>query len=429
MSAHNDIISTMSLTALRAEYQGNFFPEHPSGKQDPALKDLNFAELNYYGKIDTNGRPIYVDESNLVNLGQSALDFDTTHKSVLPFIKKMHGEMRENISIKLAVGSLISTDRSFASLEPIHAYTSPILMYQNYLRTLLIQFNTEYLTQRDKNNITSYESYVKHLYKYFLELDAGEPITFSGWTTSHYNSIFTTGLALSIKEYQYHDDRDNINFAENILFGYYKKLAMNKGFCLVKQAPWILIADLNSPAISSLHDLGFNTAGDLFDTYYNRTYLIDIELIINNIINYYNDFVLLNENKRTIGVTCNNKTFINNHQRVPMLNIQKYTDKQRYLTMYANLRNKEEKSPLSKGDLAGMIKSAKKKLDISSATGYIADIFASELFRKPFGFNDLFRREVIKTSAAKGIKLSKEQATEQVLSGGNMSSGGSGGGY
>jgi len=434
MYGHNDITSTLSLAVLRAQYQGDFFPDHPSGKLDPALKDLNFAEMTYYGKIDGSGRPVYLNENKLVKLNQTAGDISTNQKSVLPFVKNMHTAMRDNITMKVTVGSLISTDRSFVSLEPVQAYVSPLLMYQKYIANLLILFNTVYLSENDKNNITSFDSYVKYLYRYLSELGAGEPITFSGWTTSHYNSVYTTGLAFSIKSFDYDDDATNVEFAQNVMFGYYKKLAMNKGFCLVKQAPWILLADLNSPAILPMYD-GIDNSNDVFDEYYLYTHNLDIELIKNNIINYYNDFVLLNEYRRKVTVSCNNRTFAQNHKRQFLSDNPKYTFDRPYIKMYVNFRNIEERQPLPKGDVAGVIKNAKKKLDMFSATSYIADIFASEFFKKPFGTHNLRQREIQKTISTKGITLTKQEAESQAQTGGSMSGGGmssgggTGGGY
>ena len=433
MYGHNDIASTLSLAVLRAQYQGNFFPNHPTGKLDPAIKDLNFAEMTYYGKIDGSGHPVYLNENKLVKLNQTPADVNTNQKSVLPFVKNMHTAMRDNITIKVAVGSLVSSDRSFVSLEPVHAYMSPLLMYQRYITDLFIFFNTEYLSESDKNNITSFESYVKYLYRYLSELGPGEPITFSGWTTSHYNSVFTTGLALSIKEFEYDADATNVDFAFNPMFGYFKKLAMNKGFCLVKQAPWIMLADLNSPAIMPMYQ-SVNGSDEVFDEFYFRTHTQDIQLIKNNIINYYNDFVLLNEYRRKVTVACNNRTFAENHKRQFLSDNPKYTFDRPYLKMYVNFRNIEERHPLPKGDVAGVIKNAKKKLDMFSATSYIADIFASEFFKKPFGTHDLRQREIQKTISNKGITLTKQQAESQAqtggsMSGGGMSGGGSGGGY
>jgi hypothetical protein len=434
MLGNNNIMSAMSLASHRANYQSNFFPDTVSGKPDPAIKDLNLAELRYYGKIDSFGRTIIPLVAEMVGMGQNPEQNANGQHRVLPFVKNMHDEMRENLMIKAQLGNILMNDKTFVTLEPIQAFHSPLAMYKTYIKNLLADFNLNYITDRDKSNITSFDKYVNLLFRYFSEFDEGEPVTLSGWLTSDYNSLYTTGLCFSIKQYEYHDDRTNYDFGTNPLFTYYKKLAMNKGFCLVKQAPWILIADLNSPAIKTMYPPDMKGSNDVLQTFYEYSDQYDIDLIKNYIIDYYNDFVLLNENRRSISVTCNSKTIIHNHTRTYIPMQSKYRNDYTYLKMYCHLRNMEEKKPLPPSDLNDVIRNAKKKLDMLSATGYIADTFASLLFRKPFGMNHLKQREILRTQGKKGIGITKQQAemqafTSDSMSGGGMSGGGSGGGY
>jgi hypothetical protein len=114
----------------------------------------------------------------------------------------------------------------------------------------------------------------------------------------------------------------------------------------------------------------------------------------------------------------------------------KFNNDRAYLRMYCHLRNIELKNPLPPSDLKDLVRNAKKKFDMNSAMSYIEDIFASLLFRKPFGFNHLRQREILRMQGKKGIGITKEQAETQTftsdsMSGGGMATGGggSGGGY
>ena len=442
MYAHNEMASAVSLAVLRAQYQSSVQKVLPNGRIDPVYKDLNTYELQYYGKINPNGFPVYIDDAKLVGINSSGeYTGDNIHRTT-PFIRDMHARMKSNIQIKIAVGTLPMSSDAIAKMEPVTTYVSPFYQYRAYIRGLLITFNTS-MSEQDNNNITHFNHYVNKFYEYISELEFGTPLTFSGWTTSKENSLFTNGLAISLMNNEYHRDDHNSAFIANYMFNYYKKLALNTGFCLVKQAPWIMIADLNSPAIKPYYEQNINTASKVFNYYYNLCHNVDIELLYNNLIKYYNDLVTFKDQTRKINVICTNKTKITKQRRKHISDFNMtFRDPKKYLTMYIKMRNMEEGQPLSKFVLNQVIKKSKTYLDINLATGYINSIFAAELFKKPFGLNDSIRRFNSRVKAEKGIGPT-ENDTQQAVGtgtstftggssggGGGMSSGGgSGGGY
>lgn len=442
MYAHNDMTSAISLAVLRAQYQSAVQKVLPNGRLDPVYKDINSYELQYYGKININGFPVYLDDSYLVGMNSSAEYFGDKTQRVLPFIRDMHSRMKTNIQVKITAGILPISSEAIAKMEPVTTYVSPFYQYRAYIRDLLISFNNS-LSETDNDNITHFNHYVNKFYEYISQLQFRTPFTFSGWTTSKENSIFTSGLTISLMDNEYHRDDQNSSFIANLMFPYYKKLALNTGFCLVKQAPWIMIADLNSPAIQPYYQEGIGTASRVFNYYYKLCHTVDIELLYNNLIKYYNDLVTFKEETRKINVMCTNKTKVTKQKRKHISDFDMtFRDPKKYLTMYIKMRNMEEGQPLSKLVLNQVIKKSKRYLDINLATGYINSIFAAELFKKPFGLNDSIRRFNSRVQAKKGIGPT-EKDTQQAVGtgtssftggssggGGGMSSGGgSGGGY
>jgi len=430
--------SAMSIAILRAQYQTRTFPLLESGRLDPAIKDINNIELQYYGKINDRGLPIYIKEEKLVSIGQSKEFISDKNHRTLPFVKNMHAAMKNNIQIKMSLGTLLPTQQSISTMEPVMTFVSPRVSYNSYIKNLFRDFNMS-VDDSVKKNITHFQSYVKEIINYFSTFEKGTPITFSGWTTSKENSLHTSGLTISIMDNSYHDDGENTDFVNNLLFSYYKKLAMNKGFCLVKQAPWILIADLNSPAIRQFYDDPFSDAINILNNNYNLCYNLDIELLYNNLIQFYNDFVLLNPDIIIRKVLCTNKTRVHKNKRkfIPDTDMT-YRNPRKYISMYCRLRNQEEGHPLSEYNVNQMIKKSKTFLDITEAMSYINNIFAAELFKKPFGLQDMIRRFDSRVKAKQGIGPTGKQTKQAIGSGtsmlgggssGGMSGGGSSGGY
>lgn len=415
-------------------YQGNVFPTIEGGRADPAVKDINSHEMQYYGKISKRGYAIYPKDELMVTLGQSTVLQGDKNLFCFDFIESMYSEMQQNIRIKTAVGSLPTLHPNINNMTPVRAYTSPKIQYILYFKNLLREFNLN-MNDNDYDNITHFDSYVNAAFRYFQNLDERTPITFSGWMTSKESSIFSSGLAISIMDNLYHDDAQNTEFVYNPLFLMYKKLAMNNGFCIIKQAPWIMIADINSPAIIKHYPdtIGNVSTNKVLERYYNLCHLDDILLLYDNLINLYNDFVLFNDEKRTVRTSCRKKTIVEISKRHYLSDgDMRYRNPRKYLSMYIRLRNQEEGRPLTELVLKQVIKKAKTFLDISEATGYVNGIFATELFKKPYGLADLVRRFDNRVAEKRGIEATDEEKQQDFSTGTSMFSntgGGSSGGY
>ena len=63
----NDEKSTIRIAMERAKYRVYSF----GGNEPKMIKDLNFAEMNFYGRIDTDGRSIHPRLESLVNISNN----------------------------------------------------------------------------------------------------------------------------------------------------------------------------------------------------------------------------------------------------------------------------------------------------------------------------------------------------------------------
>ena len=97
------------------------------------------------------------------------------------------------------------------------------------------------------------------------------------------SNIFTSGLAISFSNESAGDDgaKEKLILSDKQL-GFYLNAAKQYGFSVHQNSPWILVADLNSPAMSvytTKYDL--STAKQIFSTNYDLCYKRDIELLTN----------------------------------------------------------------------------------------------------------------------------------------------------
>jgi hypothetical protein len=224
-------------------------------------------------------------------------------------------------------------------------------------------------------------------------------------------------LAISIADLKIGEDQTKINdFIDHPDFDYYLKLALNSGFSVSKDAPWILVFDLLSPASKPFYQpYDIKNLREVFIKEYNRTELNDILLLRNILYKYYNNFIIQYRINRTNRANCK-KSYTEYFKREPLtleLLDQHYTEEW-FLDHYIDLRNAEEGIPYNEQSLRSIKKIAKnyyKTLDRSSALSYIASRFVIQTWSKPYGYDDTLD------------KLSKTEA-EQIRTQRRRSSGG-----
>lgn len=383
-------------------------------EEGPEVVDFNFIEYNMYGAIDISGSSIYPDETRITNFITNPENPQTFRG--FDFVTRMFRDVKINIQAAIKMGEVLPDNNIITNMEIKRAYEPPRKQYGLYLSNILIQYN-EYLNINKglTNNITTFDHYVKELSVFFQKKFLDTPLTFSGWLQSNSNSLFSTGLAVSIADIPFDDDnRKYEEFMNSGLFGYYKKICLNRGFSIWKTCPYVLVADIGSPAISPYIN---NNINNILNNYYNKSYIIDNIIIKSKLIEYYNNYLLENPYKVKLEY-CRKRTNKKIIYREP------YTPRSTdyWNNIYLNLRNLEHgniKRPSEIKKIKKYLKNMKNSLDNFELLGYIDSNFKNETFKKPFGFIDRVRRS---------NEVTKQKKRQSGITGGSTVLGGSGGG-
>jgi hypothetical protein len=265
-------------------------------------------------------------------------------------------------------------------------YVDPIELYESFVIEYMSIFNKRV----DKDKITKYETWIDELMKWHKQNGPNFPLTFSGFQKSKRSNIFTSGLAISFSNESAGDDSKKEQlFLNDKQLEFYLNAAKQYGFSVHQNTPWVLVADLNSPAMSlytKKYDL--STEIDIFSKNYILCYEKDMELLINLLqlgwLNYYNN----NTKITLIDIKCKNtkvkKIYINNN-----ININHIY----YIINYINIRNTEEYARYSKAEIDRIIKKAiffEKKLDKYKSISYINEQFRLLSLKRPGMLNDKF---------------------------------------
>tara|TARA_Y100000114_G_scaffold150207_1_gene165438 strand:- start:376 stop:1713 length:1338 start_codon:yes stop_codon:yes gene_type:complete len=434
----NKISNKAELMHERIKYQLEAYPEN-NGLGPPMIKNTNFAEMNLYGHVNPFGVSIYPKEDMMKDLDGSGDPTVGTAPRALEIVKDMHREMKANIEFNVAFGKLFPTIRSIATMAPRRAYESPINKYNEYLDDIIAIYNDEMIPQEyGITNITTYDKYVKFFMKFITQDYLRAPIVFSTWLKSGYNSIYSTGLAVGIMDKEFDIDlpKETFIYSGN-LFDHYKRLAMNKGFSIMHNAPWCLIADLGSPAMNPFYDkFGFEDIDSFFASNFKLARERDIQLLQHKLRINYNNYVTINPYIKKHYYNCN-KSYTKIHTLIPQATTL-VNNSSAWIRIYTHIRNTELGNKFGPVRINRIIKKALKspfnrnQFDMIRAIGYIDSIFRADMFNQPFGLRDIARKQNKRRQHKIDKQLSKSTSQASYIGasvGGDtgMASGGGGG--
>lgn len=406
----------------RVKWQARAYPEN-GGVGPVMIKDFNFVELQNYGLIDNENYSVVPRENYLVYLNT---EDPLTSPRVFDFVADALALMKMNFAIAANKNLFKREGAAFADFTVVKAYSNPRLKYDEYLSGILSVFNdrlSQNFTARIK--ITSYQHYVNAFLK-LIKNEKNYPITMSRYNKSVQSNILDSGLAIKYFDMPYDADQRKINeIIDHESFPYFKNLCLNFGFSIAHNNPNILVYDVASPAANSLlRNRQIFNLDRLFATRYTRTYLNDMEYIINNINIYYNKFAIVHPRTKVVTVKCRKtvSTFIS-RERVSN-DFSPFSEKQ-LLSLYTKIRNIEEGFPFTNQKVNEILRKAKyfqKKFDNLSAIGYISNIFKDQVWNKNYGYDDS-RKRLQGKPTARSSRIIRGEGSIRSPSGGGTSSG------
>ena len=384
--ATNKEKSTIKLTQQRANYRLQAFKDE-LGEVPQNVVKFNFAERTQYGRVDENMNTIYPDDSQmrmLPNDEEAVFVMDFLHE---PFTL-LQNKMKQATMMKL-----IPNDPILSQMKPMRGYENPRNLYLDYIDEYLSIYNSSL----DKSNISNYESWVNDFFQWTKRNGERFPLTFSNFHRTKLSNIYTSGLAISIAEL----DKDNDPIKENLFLNnktleFYLNAAKQFGFSVSKESPWLLVADLNSPALLLyLNNFNLSSVNEIFSEKYFNCFYKDRDLLRQVLESSYKEFVRDNKFKKEFKINKCNNININNIIYNNNINNIKYNNSF-YNKLYIIARGLEERSEYSSAELDRIIKNSEifeKKLDKEQAMSYTNDQFRKLVLRRPGGLYSIQQKQ------------------------------------
>lgn len=388
--ATNKTKSTTVLTVNRRRYDVRAFPENNS-LGPVGVVDFLFAERNLYGRVDQNLNVIIPKQSSIKRIVSTE---DPTGTPLMNFVADQFIDFQRTFERALNGGKIRQNDPYLSKPRIYSSYSNPKPAYEEYFSNVMINFENIFL---DKKKTISAEDYFGEFLRYIQQITPTFPLTYTAWYRSRYSSIFYSGLAIDLSGQNIGTDELKEAFIESENFPYYLNVCNNFGFSVVKNSPWVIVADLASPSSTVYHrNYGLSSVNEIFSENFTQASELDVDYLKINLFDSYNNFVDRYPYEKEL-ITCNKNTIKNNIHRFN-INIDKFNNiynNNYFIEYYNNIRYFEEDKPFSQPDHKKITQNAKnlqKVFDNSRAIGYINEQYRSVYKSKPGGLNDVLKR-------------------------------------
>jgi hypothetical protein len=367
----------------------------------PYPKPINnflFGELSYYGKINQDYESIIPKKNKLVALSNGD---DSNIFFVFDFVASQFSLFRETFKKSMLTGRINKQDQFLSNITPFKSYEDVNNLYEIYLDKINTFFINYIIENKQENNIKTIQQFIDYYEKFCVEMTKNAPITKGKFIKSKFCPMTISGLVIEIANLDYSIDQAKYDlFINSSNFNFYRNAAIAHGFSIDLNAPWRLIADINSPPmLQALKSKSIHSTTSFFQNYYDISTNNEIEIIKTNLYSLYNKFVKL----RPIIVEtydCNGltKKEVFNREIQNLTTYNKFMDNTKLLQIYLKIRNNELENKFTDGEINKILKEAmfkNKVLDNKKFSSYLNTVFLNKELRESGTINFLIKKQKV----------------------------------
>jgi hypothetical protein len=343
----------------------------------PNLIDFTFAEKALYGKTSRNFIPI-VSNPNLITFKNFRSSADPRQRlQAIGFVVDAFEALAQQFKKAEQSGKIYSDDPYLTNLKVYKSYKNNRTNYQSYQ----VNFINALKTNMNVNNIYNFQTFIKELLTTVSIVTRSYPMSMPAYTKSRLNSLTNTGLALEIADEPYDNDDQKISqFINSKNWEFYVNACNSYGFMIDINAPWRLIADLDSEVmIGYATTYGFNSTDFVLALGFQTTHNSYFNDLPRQLLSLYNELVPTHIPTYT---ECGSKIITTERYTIESLK-EKFSN-DFFLKFYFDLRFSEEENQFSVTEKQRIVKDC---LQISKAQDNTTAIGRFERFvNQPFDY-------------------------------------------
>jgi len=248
--------------------------------------DLNHKKI-FYGRIDTHNRSIYPSEKFL------RLVSGTNDVFLLNFVCEAASDMMAKIE-RLKSSGKLSNESAYYDFVPVTGWVSFLKDHHNTMKSVYDAFIVKYVNDPVLfSKIASFDAFSAHFVSFLNGFLPKFPITRSNMQLRRNTNPRMSGIVFEISREKHDDDKKK--YTDYILDKHFlliQNIANGFGFMVDKNAPWRFIADLESPQMRSrMAEKGCDTLQIMFDKYYYRSHLYEVDTLRKQFVAFYDSYV------------------------------------------------------------------------------------------------------------------------------------------
>jgi len=354
-------LSSFAAMFQRTLYKEKIYPGPLAGIPRPLD---TWYKRGYFGRIDSKQNTVIPKTANLKQISDAKQPL-----FALNFVADAFAKFTMHMGSALLAGSLFTKEVNNDIVRPSAklAYRDPTRMYNDLHATLARTFVLSFQPPPSKP-IDNFKTFLKYYIPYLKSVVPVFPITKTGYVLTYNMDPMCTGLSIAISNLNPGDDP--LKYEKYITdpnFRFYTNVAKKFGFLVDKNKPWILTADLFSPALMEHVDYYLTpntreriTRANFFDTYYNRTYLTDFDDLRRLLLSAYRFLVSSSEIYQQQKICSEGKFSYRNYAREPYNEESHLADlePQMLIDLYIDLRQAESQNSYTLDQVARLKKDA-----------------------------------------------------------------------
>ena len=344
--------------------------------REASLVDFNFAEKAFYGKVDRDFLPIVLNPNLSVLMNFNCVADPQQNVQALRFVVDAFEALAQQFKKAEQSGKIYSNDPNLTNLKVYKSYKNYQISYQEYQNIFIPSIKNNINKQ-----ITNFNDFMKELLLTVSIVTKKFPMSTPAYTKSSLNSLANTGLTIEIADAPYDNDDEKISqFVNSKNWNFYVNACNSYGFMIDVNAPWRLIADLDSVAmLGYAKQYGLGTVNEILSFNFITTHNQFFNNLPSMMLQLYNEIV---PRYVTTFDECGSRVI--ETERYTIETLQEKFSNNVFLTFYFNLRFSEEENKFSAAEKERIIKDC---IQLAKATNIPNAIFVFEKYiNQPFDY-------------------------------------------
>lgn len=315
--ARNELESAKLLYKERFFYGTNVLT---SGKYRN-LMDLWKSKFYEYGKVNLYNQKIRIKrDPRIMKELQSAGD---TPYYAVNFVADAFNALRRYCKMGAHHPTqIIPTTSKFADIEPSEQNSWRAIRepYEKHLRDIFNLFNTSYMQfYKHKKRVRDIDTFLEMVLKFSKDLGRNVPLTKTGYIESVYSGVNHNGLMIEIAGDDHGDDTKKWEWIQDPGLNYWLRGCAMHGFWVDRNAPWRVIANLESNSMNRyMRKYNIFTINDFFNAYCVRVFMDEVLELKTYLYRLYVAFIHLEP-----GFV--EKEFLPNYKRTQLTRVRRIT--------------------------------------------------------------------------------------------------------